>query len=149
MFIMNFDSIVKYNDNTSVTQLNHTNSNQGLKPFLKITGLVEAGTGFGLVIFPSLIVNILLGNTLSDPVAVLLGRLAGAALITVSIACYFSKERNQSYLMVKAMLVYNIFSAGLLVYAALVVGISGPALWPAVLIHAGLLGWCILLLKRQ
>ena len=139
---------MNYIDVTESTLLKHPGNTHSLKLFLKITGVVEAITGFGLVIIPSLIITILLGTKLTDKAALIPGRLAGAALITISIACYFLKGDSQSYLMVKAMLVYNIFSTALLVYASLVVGISGPGLWPAVLLHSGLLAWCILLLKR-
>ena len=145
---MDFDSIVKYIDVTESTLLKHPGNTNSIKLFLKITGLVEAITGFGLVIIPSFLITILLGTTLTDKAALIPGRLAGAALITISIACYFVKGDSQSYLMVKAMLVYNLISTTLLVYAYLVVGISGPGLWPAVLLHTGLLAWCILLLKR-
>jgi hypothetical protein len=113
-----------------------------MKSLLTITGLIEGVTGFALAIVPSLLVSILLGTSLTDPGAILIGRLAGAALITIAIACLLSRNDTQSSVMTKAMLEYNIFSIILLVYAVLVERISGPGLWPAVLIHFGLLVWC-------
>ncbi|HTE24599.1 hypothetical protein [Flavitalea sp.] len=119
-----------------------------MKSLLRITGLIEAITGIGLFIVPSFLVSILLGSSLTDPVAILTGRLAGATLFTIAIACLFSRDDSQSYLMVKTMLGYNVFSITLLVYAGLFKGISGPGLWPAVFLHAVLLGWCVFSLSK-
>ncbi len=92
---------------------------------------------------PSFLVEILLGTSLTDPTAILLGRLAGGALITIAFACWLSRDRPQPGIMVKAMLGYNVFATILLIYAALIQKFSGPGLWPAVLVHIGLLVWSI------
>ena len=119
-----------------------------MKLLLTITALLEGVTGLILAVTPSLLVSILLGTSLTDPGAVVIGRLAGAALITIAVACWLSRKDNQ-YLMVKAMFGYNIFSLVLMVYAALLEGISGPGLWPAVIIHFGLLVGCFSVLKKH
>jgi hypothetical protein len=64
-------------------------------------------------------------------------------LIAIAIVCWLLKSDIQSSLMVKVMLGYNIFSITLLVYAVLVERIAGPGLCPIVLIHFGLLVWCL------
>jgi hypothetical protein len=120
-----------------------------LKSLLTITALIEGATGLALAIVPSLIISILLGTSLTEPGAILIGRLAGAALITIAIACWLLRNDTRSSVMVKVMLVYNIFSTALLVYAALVERISGPGLWPAVLLHIGLLVWCVSSLRNH
>ena len=120
-----------------------------MKSLLAITALVEGSFGLALAIVPSLIVSILLGTSLTDPGAILIGRLAGAALITIAIACWLLRNDTRSYVMVKVMLVYNILSTALLVYAVLVERISGPGLWPAVLLHVGLLVWCVSSLRSH
>ena len=120
-----------------------------MKLLLSITALLEGFTGLALAFVPSLLVYILLGTSLTDPSAILIGRLAGAALITIAIACWLSRGDPQPSAMVKAMLGYNIFSISLLIYAALVEKVCGPALWPAVLLHLGLLVWCLTSLRRQ
>ena len=120
-----------------------------MKSLLTVTALFEGITGLALAIAPSLLVPILLGASLTDAIATLTGRLAGAALLTIAIACWLSRSGTQSSVMVKAMLGYNVFSIILLVYAALVESISGPALWPAVLLHVGLLFWCIVSLRKR
>ena len=120
-----------------------------MKSLLTITALLEGVTGLALVILPSLLVSILLGTSLTDPGAILIGRLAGAVLIAIAIVCWLLKTDNQSSVMVKVMLGYNIFSITLLVYAVLVERIAGPGLWPTVLIHFGLLVWCLSSLRKR
>jgi len=120
-----------------------------MKSVLTITALIEGVTGLALAIMPSLVVSILLGTSLTDISAILIARLAGAALITIAIACWLSRSNTQSAVMVKAMLGYNVFSTVLLVYAVLVEQISGPGLWPAVLLHFGLLVWCLSSLRQR
>jgi hypothetical protein len=120
-----------------------------MKSLLTVTALVEGSFGLSLAIVPSLVVPILLGTSLTDPGAILIARLAGAALITIAIACWLSRIDPRSPVMVKVMLAYNIFSTTLLVYATLVERISGPGLWPAVLLHVGLLVWCVSSLRRH
>src|SRR4051812_27712596 len=119
-----------------------------MKSLLTITGLVEGVTGLALAIVPSLLVSVLLGASLTGAGAILIGRLAGAALFTVAVACLLSRSDSESSVMVKVMLGYNIFSVILLLYAVLVEKISGPGLWPAVLLHVGLLAWCVSSLRR-
>ena len=41
------------------------------------------------------------------------------------------------------VLIYDAAVAGLLVYAALFLGMAGVALWPAVVAHAALAVWCV------
>jgi len=120
-----------------------------MKSLLTITALIEGVTGLALAIMPSFVVSILLGTLLTDISAILIARLAGVALITIAIACWLSRSNTQSAVIVKAMLAYNVFSIVLLVYAVLVEQISGPGLWPAVLLHFGLLVWCLSSLRQS
>ena len=120
-----------------------------MKSLLTITALLEGATGLALAIIPSLLVSILLGTSLTDPTAILISRLAGGALITIAMACWLTRSDSHSYVMVKAMAGYNIFSITLLVYAVLVKKIYGPGLWPAVLLHLVLLIWCLLSMRKR
>ncbi|HQR94850.1 MAG TPA: hypothetical protein PLZ97_15970, partial [Sediminibacterium sp.] len=113
-----------------------------MKSLLTVTALIEGATGLALIFVPSLVVSSLLGTTLIDPTAFLLAKLAGVALITIGLACWFSRTELLSKVMVKAMLGYNLFSISLLVYSALIENLYGQGLWPAVLLHLGLVIWC-------
>jgi hypothetical protein len=54
-----------------------------MKSILTITALIEGVTGLALATMPSFVVSILLGTSLTDISAILIGRLAGVALITM------------------------------------------------------------------
>ena len=114
-----------------------------MKSLLTTTAIIEGITGLALAFMPSVIVPILFGIPFTDPGAILIGRLAGAALISIATTCWLLRREPQSSVMVKVMLGYNGFSITLLLYAALVEGISGPGLWPAGLFHFTLLVWCL------
>ena len=120
-----------------------------MKSLLAVTALLEGVTGLGLATVPSLVVSILLGTSFTDPAAILIGRLAGAALITIAIACWLSRDNTLSPVMVKTMVCYNIFATTLLGYSVFVEKICGPGLWPAVIIHSALLVWSLSSLRSK
>ena len=96
---------------------------------------------------PSLFVMLLFGDKLVEPVGIMISRLAGAALLSLSIICWFYRKVPDALIIVKAMLLYNVAASALLVYASFI-GYSGLGLWPAVLLHIGLALWCIQSLKK-
>ena len=115
-----------------------------VKSLLTVTAIFEAATGISLVAAPSMLVPILLDAPLDEPGAIVLGRIAGAALIALANACWSSRNDGQGAAgIVKAMLFYNVAAALVLAYAGLGEHFSGIGLWPAVLIHTGLAMWCI------
>jgi len=121
-----------------------------MRTLLATTAIFEGITGLGLAIVPSLVVQVLLGSSTSDPAAVLMARLAGAAIITMAFACWHSRNNAHGSVMVRAMLLYNVCTIALLCYAFLFVEVSGNGLWPAVLFHMIMLVWCIVsLLPRE
>ena len=120
-----------------------------MKSLLTATAVIEALTGLALAMVPATVAGVLLGTVLTEPGGVFVARLAGAALLTIAIACWFSRNGTHSSAMVKAMLAYNVFAITLLVYAAVIEQLSGRGLWPAVVLHSVLLLWCISVLRKQ
>jgi hypothetical protein len=119
---------------------------------LKLTALIEAATGFGLIVIPSVVVRLLLGSPLDTPAAVTLGRVAGAALLALGVACWLAQYDAQSCAargLVSAMLMYNIAATAVLTFAGIGLGLHGVALWPAVVLHAAMAIWCIVCLQRS
>jgi hypothetical protein len=119
---------------------------------LKLTAIIEAATGLGLAAVPSVVVRLLLGSPLDTSAAVMLGRVAGAALLALGVACWLAHDDTRSRAargLVAAMLLYNIAVAALLAFAGLGFGLHGVALWPAVVLHAALAVWCIACLRRS
>lgn len=119
-----------------------------MKRLLTITAIFEGTTGLALMSVPSLFIMVLFGEKLVEPVGIMISRLAGAALLTLAIICWFYRKESDAIVIVKAMLLYNIAASALLVYASLI-GFSGLGLWPTVLLHIGLALWCIQILKKK
>src|SRR5216110_680642 len=119
---------------------------------LKLTGIIEMATGLGLVAVPSVVVRLLLGSPLGTSAAVMLARVAGAALLALGVACWLARDDTQSRAargLVVAMLMYNLIATAVLAFAGIGLGLHGVALWPAVVLHAVMAIWCIVCLRRS
>ena len=99
-----------------------------IKALLFLTSLFEISTGILLLIIPNWIVSILLGTNLSSTESFVVARLAGAALFTLALMCYFTMrdiERNVTKSIVAAMFFYNIIDAAILLAARFYSGFDG------------------------
>ena len=117
-----------------------------MRLLLKVTALLEAATGLGLVAMPSVVVQLLLGTPLDSSAATMLGRVAGVALLALAVACWLARDDTYSPAargLVAAMFLYNVAVAALLVFAGVGLGLRGIALWPAVILHAAMAVWCV------
>ncbi len=113
-----------------------------MKKLLRLTALLEAGTGLGLLTVPALVVRILLGASLDPTAGTAVGRVAGAAVLALSVACWAARDAGSGKAtagIVAAMLLYNLVVAALLIHVRFGPGLSGPGLWPVVALH-GVLG---------
>ena len=88
----------------------------------------EGLTGLALLIVPSLVGQLLLGEQLAG-VAVPVARVAGIALIGLGIACWPGPPRL-------GMLTYSTAVTLYLAYLGFASGLTGVLLWPAVVLHA-------------
>ena len=113
-----------------------------MKRLLIVTSFLEGITGLALMLVPSLIVSILLGMPLNDLHSIIITRVAGAALVSIAIACWFSRKSESLNGLIVALLFYNLASAVLLGYAGLHENLNGIALWPAVAAHFVMALWC-------
>jgi len=117
-----------------------------MRLLLKVTALLEAATGLGLVAIPSVVVRLLFGAPLDSSAATMLGRVAGVALLALAVACWLARDDTYSPAargLVAAMFLYNVAVAALLVFAGVGLGLRGIALWPAVILHAAMAVWCV------
>ncbi len=118
---------------------------------LKLTAIIEAATGLGLMAVPSVVVRLLLGSPLDTSAAAMLGRVAGAALLALGVACWLARGDTLSRAtrgLVVAMLIYNLVATALLAFAGIGFQLHGVVLWPAVVLHAVMGAWCITTLLR-
>jgi hypothetical protein len=80
-----------------------------MKRFLTLTAIIDAATGLGLIAVPAIVVRLLLGAEISGA-SMPLGRVAGAALLALGVACWLARDDRQSRTargLVVAMLMYN------------------------------------------
>jgi len=118
---------------------------------LKLTALIEAATGLGLIAVPAIVVRLLLGAEISGA-TIPLGRVAGVALLALGVACWLARGDTQSRAargLVSAMALYNIGAALILALAGIGSGFVGIVLWPAVILHAVMALWCVACLRRS
>jgi hypothetical protein len=119
---------------------------------LTLTAVIEMGTGLVLVASPSFLATLLLGSGLDTPAALTVGRLAGAALLALGVACWLARHDVRSRAapgIVVAMLLYNLATVAIMASAGIGSGLGGVALWPAVVLHAAMAVWCIVCLRRK
>jgi hypothetical protein len=89
---------------------------------LKLTAILETATGLALIVVPSVVVWLLLGSPLDTSAAVMLGRVAGAALLALGVACWLARDDTQSRAargLVAAMLLYNVATVAVLGFAGI------------------------------
>ena len=120
--------------------------------FLIVVAAVEAATGLGLLLLPSVAFALLLGLESAAVEAILVGRIAGATLLAIGVASWMARkdELNPSLFgLLVGLLIYNTTVSILLVYAAAVLKMTGVMLWPTVVFHALLAVWGGVLLRRN
>jgi len=114
------------------------------------TAVIEAGAGLALLCLPSAAAKLLLGAPLQEPAAFTVARVGGAGLFTLGIACWLASSDTQSSAargLTTAMVVYNLGVALILGAAGLRLPPVGVILWPAVVLHAAMTGWCIMTVR--
>lgn len=122
------------------------------KALLTVVAVAEALTGFGLLAMPSTIAALLLGSPLSAGVPLVVGRVAGIALIAIALVCWLERNRGSAApptSLLAGLLVYNAAIPLLLIYSNLVDDVSAIGLWPAVALHLAVAIWIVMRLRSQ
>jgi hypothetical protein len=117
---------------------------EAMKKVLMFAAVAEAATGLALLIVPSFVVQLLLGEGL-DGVAIPVARVAGIALIALGIACWPGPP-------LVGMLTYSAAVMLYLAYLGFAGGSTGVFLWPVVILHAvvtALLTWSTARMPRD
>ena len=110
------------------------------KSLLVVTAIAELGAGLVLLIAPSPTVTLLLGAGLDSPESVLLGKIAGSALLAIGLSCWLG--RNAPGGLVAGLLLYNAALVILFLDAGMIDKMQGIGIWPAVGVHGALAIWC-------
>ena len=116
------------------------------------TSGIELAAGLALVLAPSLVADLLLGEELVAPAAIVVGRIAGIELVAIGASCWLARKRDgmgRRMDLVVGLLIYNAAVPAVLAHAATVLRMQGIALWPAVLLHTALAFWCLGCLRSR
>ena len=122
------------------------------KTLLIVTALAETPVGVTLLLSPTLVAGLLLGVSLDAPAALIVARIAGAALLALGGVCWLARDDGPSRAvrgLVAALLLYHCAAVAVLANAGAGVGLVGILLWPAVALHAALSVWCIACLRSM
>jgi hypothetical protein len=99
-----------------------------VKNALMFAAVGEVATGLAMLIVPSIVGQLLLGEPLAG-VAIAVARVAGIALVALGIACWPGPARA-------GMLTYGAAVTVYLAYLGFAGHLGGLLLWPAVVLHA-------------
>src|SRR5258708_16368212 len=105
---------------------------------------------WSLTSLPAIVVRLLFGAEISGA-SIPLGRVAGAALLALGVACWLARGDTQSRAtrgLVVAMLMYNLVATAVLAFAGIGLQLHGVLLWPAVVLHPVMGAWCVACLRR-
>jgi len=118
-------------------------------PFFVVSAVMEVGAGVALLAAPALAIRLVFGSS-GTAAEVALGRLAGAALLSLGAACWLARHDGvsaASSALVSGMLTYNAAVVALVLTGSL--GPIGPLLSGAALLHGGMAVWCLRLLRGR
>ena len=99
-----------------------------MKKALIIAAVSEAAIGLALLVVPSLVGQLLLGQEFTG-VTIPVARVSGIALVAVGVACWPGPP-------LAGMLIYSAAVTVYLAYVGFAGGFTGVFLWPAVALHA-------------
>jgi len=108
--------------------------------------IVELLTGLALLVAPSLVVDLLLGEGVG-PIGIAVAQILGIGLLSVGVAGWESEEQKLRLAPRAGLCTYNVGAAIVFVLLGAYGGMNGILLWPAAALH-GLIGammlWVIL-----
>jgi hypothetical protein len=100
-----------------------------------IAAAVEAVTALFLLVLPQLVAKLLLGVEVMG-VSIVIGRIAGIALLSLGVGCWFGRRQEATGgWALAAMLLYNVMVTLYLAFVGLGTEFVGLLLWPAVVVH--------------
>jgi len=108
-----------------------------MKSVLAVAAAAEAAIGVALMINPSFVARLLLGDGVAG-VAIALGRVAGIALLALGVACWPRSDNVGRLSPIAGLLCYNVLTTAFLIYLATAGGSAGILFWPTVGFHTAM-----------
>ena len=104
---------------------------------LGVAAAVEAVTGLVAILFPQVLIRLLF-NAEVVGAGIVIGRLAGIALISLGLGCWMGRQAASCGWALAAMLTYNALVTIYLTLVGVGAEFVGVLLWPAAALHAAL-----------
>jgi len=130
-------------DDVRSSQTSHMTSTR----FFAVTAGMEVGAGLALIVAPALVIRLLFGPS-EIQTGVAIGRLAGAALVSLGAACWWARHDSgsaASRALVSGLMIYNSAIVALVFSGSF--GSFGPPLWAVVVVHVAMAIWCLRLFR--
>jgi hypothetical protein len=115
--------------------------------FLKVTAIFEGLTGLFLIIAPHIFIQILFLSKLGEASAIFIVRIAGAALFSLALLCWYTKDSIT--LLLKILLFYNITAVIIAIYSIFNFSLKGIGVEVIICFHLLFALWNMLDLKKQ
>jgi hypothetical protein len=118
----------------------------------RVTSLLEVAAGLALFVVPAVAMKVVFGVDQAHPEALAIGRLGGAALLAIGVACWGAQRDGASPSqrgLLRGALVYNIGAVAVLAYAGSMLDLAGLMLWPTAVLHMGLAAWCLVAMNAR
>jgi hypothetical protein len=118
---------------------------------LLATALIELAAGLALLCVPGVVIRFLLGVGAAAPEALIVGRIGGAGLLALGVACYLARNASGTASqrgILSGMLLYNGAACLVLGLTGALTPLQGIALWPAAVLHTVMTAWCLAALLR-
>lgn len=111
--------------------------------------IIETLAGIFLLAAPSIFASLLLGPIPLDNATLAIARIPGAALVTLGIICWSTRQSELAIPVLRAMLFYNFAIVAVLIHAKLGLDVHGNGLIPAAVLHIAIAVWCIFALTKK
>jgi hypothetical protein len=122
----------------------------GTTQFFMATAVMEAAAGLALLMTPTLVITLLLTGPVTNT-HIALGRLAGAALLSLGATCWWARADTGSAASRALVIGMSVYNAA--VIAIVLTGSFGspsrPILCVVTLVHGAMAAWSILMLRSD
>lgn len=117
-----------------------------IKLFFNTTAFFEGFTGLALIAVPKFLVQILFLSNIAALELIVIARIAGAALITIALLCWFAKDSFA--LLLRLLLFYNMAVAIIAIYSVTYLGLKSFGITAIIGYHMLFAVWGLVLLKK-
>jgi hypothetical protein len=120
------------------------------KALLAAIAATELVAGIGLLLVPSVVAELLVGQPLGAGASLVVGRVAGTALIAIGLVCWLEIMRPRAGSptgLLIGLLAYNVVVPLLLVHSYIANQTSGIGTWPTVALHLAFALWIVACLR--